>query len=421
MTRNSIYQALLAEAEVRALPPAWGEIPCHSAFVRLPEDMSPVIERLRGTFVEEELVESGVLVKDGDAVPAINPLLTKNRDNVFAVERTGEAGPRQLIAGLRTVGRHCWCVTATLSDPHLSEMVKNFDSRIFIAFSQADLAAAWSIGIPSIPSTLLEKLGGSRLEQFCKNLNLRRTSVESNFDFAGPRGTPIYPVLINWSLAELELKQHSAARVLEHHLLNLQRHLGIDFSDSAVWTPTVEELESIKFRIKYGGPGDVLDALVDSSANCKCFGLSSKPNSGSEPKRYVDAVRDYTVSAAGNDTLRRQKSWERLQQFQEAELITPLMDQAQEERNPVRRTLLTSLAEVSRVFHPQTMLLSTQLAKTVRDQGPQTTAELPAEEFQQFIMLTDRVLAIAQGVQSCRSKKNTTKRVSKKSPTNSNP
>lgn len=421
MTRNKIYEALLTDVEPCSLSPAWGGVECHPAFVRLPEDMTLIIERLRGMFQEEEIVESGVLLKAGDGASRINPLLIKHRDFILVTERAGEVGPHQLVAGLKAVGQHNWCVMATLIDLRMSEMFENFDSRIFVAFSQADLAAAWSIGIPAIPSMMLDNLGGTLLDHFCKSLKLRRASTAFNFDVASPVATPIYPVLINWSLAELELKEHPAARAVEQHLVNLQRHLGIDFSDSAVWTPSAEELESIKFRVKHGARDDVLEALIDSSSNCECFGLSPSKKARLEPQRYVDAVRDFTACAAGSDTLRRQKSWDRVLQLQESELIAPLMNQAEEEQNALRRTLLTSLAEMSRMFHPQTMLLSAQLAKNVRDQGAKATAELPAEEFRQLVALSDRILAMAQGAQSCRSKKAKSSKNCEVPPTTSQP
>jgi len=422
MTRNEIYEAMLTDAEPCSLSPAWADLECHPAFVRLPEDMTPIIQRLRGMFQEEELIESGILLKSADSSCRMNPLLSKHRDFVLVTERAGEVGPHQLVAGLKSVGQHNWCVMATLIDLRMSEMFENFDSRIFVAFSQADLAAAWSIGIPAIPSMMLDNLGGTLLEHFCKSLKLRRSSTEFNFDVASPVATPIYPVLINWSLAELELKEHPAARAVEQHLVNLQRHLGIDFSDSAVWTPSAEELESIKFRVKHGAPSDVvLEALIDSSSNCECFGLSPSKKARLEPQRYVDAVRDFTACAAGSDTLRRQKAWDRVLQLQESELITPLMNQAEEEQDALRRTLLTSLAEMSRMFHSQTMLLSAQLAKNVRDLGAKATAELPGEEFRQFVALSDRILAMAQGAQSCRSKKTKSNKVRKVPPTTSKP
>jgi len=57
------------------------------------------------------------------------------------------------------------------------------------------------------------------------------------------------------------------------------------------------------------------------------------------------------------------------------------------------------------MFHPQATLMSTKFAKNVRDNGLKASTQLPTEDFRQFVALVDRLIAMAEGVHLCRSKK----------------
>lgn len=405
MERNGIYETLLKDAKSCVLPAPWAELQCHSAFVRLPEDLSRTIKRLKGKFKDEALIGAGVLVQSAPGETSVNPLLIEHGNCLLATEKALEGGCHQLVAGMQAIGRHQGSVAAALDDPRMAEIRENVDSQMFVAFSQADLAVAWSIGLPAIPSTGLENLGGKSLDVLCRALKLRRSSDE--FDEPGPSGLTMtsYPVLMNWSLAELEPKDYAEARDVERHLLGLHRHLGVDLRGGAIWTPTVQEIETIKFRIAFGQPSDVLDALVDSSAVSPTFGAASKANGGPEPHGYLEALRDWMACAASEDNSRRQKAWDRLQRFQESELITPLLEQAHKEPELLAQMLLRALGGVSRMFHPQATLMSAKFAKTIRDAGLKASTQLPTEDFRQFVALADRLIAMAEGVHLCRGKK----------------
>lgn len=404
--RNRIYDSLLKDAKPAVLPPPWERVECHPAFCRLPKDLSRTLDRLRREFSEEALVAAGVLVQPTEGGPCLNPLLIEHGNYLFAAEKANEVGPHQLVAGLRAIGSHQWCVASALHDPRLVDLLPNVDSQMFVAYSQVDLAIAWSVGLPAIPATNLESIGNVALDVICKKLNLRRASDDFNPETPQKGRDPAsYPVLINWSLAELAPTEYPEARLAEGHFLELQRHLGVDLADGAIWTPTAADLETLKFRIKFGQLSDVMEALIASSAEAATFGALPPAEPGMEPKRYFDALQDWIACSNGDDKTRCQKAWDRLQRFQDSELVIPLLDQASRESEPLPRILLTSLAEVARVFHPQALLTSVKFTKAVRDQGLKASSQLPTEQFQQVISLTDRMIAIAEGVQACRSKK----------------
>ncbi|MCE9607612.1 MAG: hypothetical protein K8U03_22220 [Planctomycetia bacterium] len=406
MERNSIYETLLKDAKPCVLPVPWTELQCHSAFVRLPEDLSRTIKHLKGKFKDEALIGAGVLVQTAPGETSVNPLLIEHGHCLLATEKALEGGCHQLVAGMQAIGRHQGSVAAALDDPRMAEIRENVDSQIFVAFSQADLAVAWSIGLPAIPSTGLENLGGKALDVMCQALKLRRSSDEFDTDRA-PSGLTMtsYPVLINWSLAELAPKDYANAREVERHFLGLHRHLGVDLRGGAIWTPTAQEIETIKFRITFGQPSDVLDAIVDSSAASPTFGAASKASACPEPRGYLEALREWTACAASEDNSRRKRAWDRVLRFQESELITPLLEQAHKESELLPQMLLTALSGVSRMFHPQATLMSVKFAKTIRDNGLKASTQLPTEDFRQFVALADHMIAMAEGVHLCRGKK----------------
>lgn len=405
MERISIYESLIKDAKPYALPAPWTDLQCHSAFVRLPTDLSRTIKRLRGKHKDDALVAAGILIQTAPGEANINPLLVEHGHCLLATEKRLEGGCQQLVAGMQVIGSHQSCAVTVLNDPRLAELLPNIDSQLFVTFSQTDLAIAWSLGLPAIPATGLEELGGKSLDVFCRALKLRRSSDESDTDNPGGLVMASYPVLMNWSLTELEPKDYAAARLVENHFLSLQRHLGLDLSDGAVWTPPAEEIEKIKFRIKFGKPSDVVDAIVAGSAESASFGSVLKASGGPEPRGYPEALRDWMAHAASEDNSRRQRAWDRLQRFQESELFTPLSEQAQKESELLPQMLLTALGGVSRMFHPQAALMSAKFAKTVRDHGVKAATQLPAEDFRQFVALVDRLIAMAEGVQLCRGKK----------------
>jgi hypothetical protein len=85
--------------------------------------------------------------------------------------------------------------------------------------------------------------------------------------------------------------------------------------------------------------------------------------------------------------------------LQYSELIAPLLVWARETVDPAQRNLAVTLANVSRTYHLQSLLLAADLVKKAREKGANNSWALPKEEYQQQLALGDRLVALTRQIQ----------------------
>ncbi len=402
--RDQIYQRLVADAESCQFPAPWEEIPCHKAFVRLPTDMTSTLDKLRCEFEESDLIEAGILVTTAPGEAMANPQLTEYADFVFAPRHSGKVG--LIVVGLKALGIDTWSVAEMLAYSGMGPLFSKISSQVFIVFSAADLALLWSLGFPAISHERLACLGGEELDMFCRALRLRRpaaSNASTDVEYSQSRSPqPFFPVLVNWCPATLDLTDRPEAQAVEEHLSKLSQFLRVDLSGGGIWKPTEIQLETIKFRLQYGSPAEVFEALVKSATKNRSplSGSNEKPMVPAEA--YVAARGDWQKACRERIESRQSLTWDVLQRQQEKTLIAPLIKQGQTESDPLSQNLSVTLAEVSDVFHTHASFMGVKLSTHIRDHGLKMSGQLPPGDFRQLDTLASHILSLTEGVHSCR-------------------
>jgi len=85
----------------------------------------------------------------------------------------------------------------------------------------------------------------------------------------------------------------------------------------------------------------------------------------------------------------------------ERDLIDPLVRQAATAADAVQRNLLVAAAGVSRLLHPQAVLVSERLSRLIGDIRTQGPVSLPISEVQSLFALTDRLVNAAREARPC--------------------
>jgi hypothetical protein len=311
--------------------------------------------------------------------------------------------PVQLLAGLREVAPQAWAVSATRRDPRFEQLgkgpaqadAKNSCPDIFVAFSAADLALLWSLGLPAIPPTGLERLAGEYIDWFTSSLTL---PVEEGQEFVRQSGL----VLVNWSPALLRRVDYPQIQEIERHFAQIREYIGDDFCGPLRWTPSDWDYEAFQFVLQYGRPKDLADRVRWNAGDV----LSVVPEADTPKQSYSDAFATWARQHIDlPDVGIRQRNWEQLQRSQEEELIAPLVERAMTEPDVLARGLWHSLAHTSRVLHSHAAKISLRLTRNVSLQSWQTREILGEPEFRQFITLTDRLLALTKSIRQCPKKK----------------
>src|SRR4029077_3490843 len=68
-----------------------------------------------------------------------------------------------------------------------------------------------------------------------------------------------------WAPARFEAIEPPLLGEIKNHLLQLEKHFRIRFTNFVLWEPTREEVESIKYRVHNGTPIDARQALLGSA------------------------------------------------------------------------------------------------------------------------------------------------------------
>ena len=246
MDFSPIYEALLATGKPPALPTCWQGYPPSDGFIELPGDSAALRDELLRQFTPEDLIAAGVLTTAGELVDALcSGDGAGDKPLAYALRRQADQPPFGLLSNMHLLGCDSLPMSAMLEDYRVQQRLNGELNMVFVACSMQDLAALASVGLPSVPITSLETLGGTQLDLVCKQLGYRSqpdAEPESHLDEgtatrAYEPTTPIDLMLVDWSPARLEQFHHPALQVVSAHLVKLRLLLRIDLGEPGSWQP----------------------------------------------------------------------------------------------------------------------------------------------------------------------------------------
>jgi hypothetical protein len=355
---EEIYEFIAQQGTLSVLPGQRQGLPCHPGFFDLSGDPAARLSSLLATFAVEDLVKARVAQLDDQGNATLIPHLAKDSSWVLALRRKANAEPFDLLVnGRGLAGRHFpW--RSVLADYRVPTMMDNFGGQLLIAMSPADMAALWTLGMPATSAEWLKDIGGKPLDSLCKALGLSRTpaadgrilgtaaSVFSAQDQMKQDGIPL--VLANWSPSTLDRMPIPAVAEIVEHFRKLYAFLGLAVDDFGVWNPSPEDVECFKFCIRFGDPGELSNVFLERfEASCESI-IETAGGVQQAPATVAEAAATWlSALASRTDEHRRKVAWDNVKKLQEIELVEPLLKLGREAPDPVRRSLINTLAGIN--------------------------------------------------------------------------
>lgn len=413
MSVEKVYEYLSAAGSRVVLPGPWQGLPCHRSFFQLPPDSRALLQGLQKKFEVNDLVDSGVVQLDEQGVAVINPLLSSADTIIWALRQRRNDPPFQLVANLKSIHPKKWSFTAPFFDGRTVALINQSDDRVAVAFSMSDIAILSSLKIPVVPVDGLLRLPGNRLDQLCKLLRLEsKTDAKSKAQVAASGKAsavverPLSLTLYAWSVESLKQSDSSQSDQLWKYLGDLQEHLRLPLYDFQRLNPTEQELARLRFIIQHRRWWDVRAAMLDGPYERTQSLFTDKSRRRPFPDSLSEVLKAWRRTQNQiSDVASRKAAWNLVQSVHDQQIVAPLTDQAQRTNDPTERNLLTLLAGMSRLLHPQLLMLGERAGQAVGERGTNALNAIPKDEFQQVMAVADRVMALTQGVQACRQKK----------------
>ena len=413
MSVEKVYESVAAAGLPVTFSGPWKGLPCDPSFFRLPSDLTALLNNLQAQFDEKVLIESGVACLDGRGAVEINPVLKSADLIVWALRRQSDAPPFQLVANQSSVRRSMWSFSSVFADGRTAKMIEDVADRVAVAFTMTDLAILWSLKIPAVPAAGLSRRSGNRLEVFCKSMNISRKPDEQFSTFASADktsttvGQPRVLLLCDWSVELLGKNDSLQAQQLWKYLGDLQKYLGLDLYDFQRLKPTPEEFAKLRFIMDHGRWEDVREAVLDGPYAESESLYVDKSLHRPTPDSLSVALGKWrrTQRHSKSDVTAQKAAWNDVLTVQDRQLFDPLTEEAERAKDPTERNLLTALTGMSRLLHPQMLMMAEKLGQAIGEKGTNALNAISKDDFQQVIAVADRVMALTQGIQACRQKK----------------
>lgn len=399
MSIEPIYQAVAAAGVPLVLPGVWRALPSDTSFFRI-ADAAALWETLRSKFAPPKLIASGVGQAGGDGALVMNPLLTSPQAILWTLRKKSGAPPFQLIVDLKCVHSKNWAFAAALVDYRTAPMIEAAEDRVAVVFSMADLAILRSLKVPAVPAGRLHFMPGPSLANFSKLVGLDRMPS------AGPNPLrsvePPALVLIDWSVANLAPTDSTEADRIWNYWRELHGNLGWEMDEYRRLRPTAAELSKVRFLVQHEGWDRLREALFEGPYENSPSLCDDPSRERRMPGSLSEAIQIWRRT--GSDVLARKLAWNDVRDFHDRQIVDPLAQEALATADPIQRSMLSALADLNRLLHPQILQLTEQASQAA---GAKAGAGnlVPKEDFQQLMAGLDRALALQQGIQACRLKK----------------
>jgi hypothetical protein len=408
---EDVYEALAKAGTAFKLPSPWHNIPCDPSFFCLPSDKASLLTELQRQFSDADLIKAGVATIDAANTVVLHPQLVVDGVPIWAIRTKPNQKPTALIAQMNTVGKVTWAAYSAFQDHRQSELIAATDDHVVVAYSMTDVAILRSIGFAAVPGGNWNRLTKPQLDFLCQKLRIISSPKPNTFGAAsiGTEETgPLSLILANWSLTAFDRTDIAAAQVSWSHLVDLHRYLKLDFDTFGLWKPSEEHLKQLGYQLQYQNVKRVRAGLLDGmgeNATAIDAGLIVKR---SPAQTIVEAFRAWQQSERNSmNQIGRQKAYEQFCELVDRQRFDPLVEEALLASNPLERNAELALAETSRLLQPQVQLLTEKIRRSIGEKGTRAGNTITKEELEPVLALSDRLLALTEGVQACRRNKPT--------------
>ena len=207
-------------------------------------------------------------------------------------------------------------------------------------------------------------------------------------------------VLVAWSPSQLDTGMPPCIAAVEEHLRSLNESFEMALKVTT-WVPSDSDIAEMKFIIASQAVKWLQNKMLASLRHSSYKPLAGQmPRAPTPPRDYAEAVarllgpgsEDQAVIPAPSNP---HAHWIWAQELLERDVVQPLIEQALRAPDRIEGTLTLGLAELSRVFHTQGLLLGKKLSRAVAAKGVDGQVEVPLDGIKQFIALAGRMQSMA--------------------------
>ncbi len=417
-----------------------------------PPDPDEIISVLAAEFSTEDLIESRIAVAEEDGRIVLAPALTGGAS--FVVLRDADSGHAyELLTDAGCPSADALPVFEILRDARTQQLLEQGSGELVVACDVENVALLRACGLPATLATGLDELPLEQAERFSESfesaafrrgrlmsqegiredlenpleghpedplsrmmrnmVNGEEASAEqpATCDDSGSVNSSTEPVesqlvFLGWTPSELSSAAPPPLSAVVDHLRQLERFLDVCLDDIGLWEADEETIERLRFIAERRSAAIFKQALLDAAENIDAcigqFGEAQLPAIG-PPNDYTTALIRFQESSSAEDRSgwldqnQTSKAWRDVQRLLCQQVVGPLRELALATLDPVQRNLLMGFAELSHVFHLQSVVMGEQLSRRIAERG----GEVPEDQFKKWMALTDRLIGMAKATERC--------------------
>jgi hypothetical protein len=423
-----------------------GFLVAEEAAYRSPADSAQTLAALAEKFAAAALIEAGVAVPSSEGLLRLSPALARPGTPFIMLRSDTDGRPYDLLTSEGCLGGASLPLFAALEDRHTASRLRKSDTgSVYVCATIEDAILLRSLSFPATTAAGLIRLTLADIRRLSHWFGLsfsdaddgdgknqepavgvapgaaapapgsnRMAGEETKVGGLSPAPTgedeedeytleELGIVFVAWTPSRLQLGIPSCIPEIEAYLKAINEHVNASLR-LTTWLPTGADIAQMEFAVAHQAEKWLREKIVSSLQNSYYKPLKEPlPQLPTPPVDYADAVgrllgpvaTDSTVIPAPN---KPHELWRVAQQLLERDVIRPIADQALRAPDCIECTLTLGLAELSRLFHTQGLLLGKKLSQAVAAQGGDGLKQVPKEAIDQVIALAGRMQSLASEI-----------------------
>ena len=461
--RSEICEAIAVKCAPYKFCEAWAFLPIHADICRLPSDPPSLLSALREQFSDETLTKAGVSQINVDGKLQFRTMLNAP-GKLLVIIRANQTGP---VIDMYTDEGSVFeedlpIYTAPTSESSMLGL-ESEQHEILVAFSIEDVAVLRACGIPATLATGLDHLHPAKVDRLCKTFGLDRqkssriteleldedegkkdggaagaeqferspaaagdghdhdldtdhsgqeqtaseanTTQSSGGDFPGRR-----LVLLGWSPAALDISLPAGYTAVLKFFKELAQHMGVIFLDSYVWEPTPEDIERLKFLMRYEDVAIVKEAIWDNLYE-KTFEIGPLGKEEDQPlivpkdlPAALFMLREAMLNDRKSDSdvaARQRHALQQVERLLYEQVIYPMMEEAMDTPAGAERAMRVATGQLLQMFLAQGVVVNARIMEAISGKGTDDPGILPLQEIKELLGTGDRITKFIREVGRC--------------------
>jgi hypothetical protein len=369
----------------------WDMIPAGPSAFFGPDDPTAALETLLENHSAEALLAAALAIRDVSGNLVIHPFLAKPRTPVVALRDVSTGALRNLMSSDGCPLTPEIPLLAALHDNETMMTMAATSRQLLVTGNLEDTILLRALGFAAAPIvgfsglddyalTVCGELFGWRLESTEREADPRyaeplpyqapgrqagsRRIYGSPEDYPRPNVQHFGPnapdswqlVIVRWSLGALSPREPEAITRALQFLRDLSQYRGLNLCDIQVWAAAPQHIDAIRFALERREPTWVRDAVLGSyEAATRVVAATRSPP---EPVNVASALKQlqssYHADSGGKPSSQRQQ--EALGMYRNiftTTVIEPLLRDAQQTADPVRRAMAMHFAALTAILDDQ--------------------------------------------------------------------